>query len=165
MTEDEMVGWHHRLHGYEFEQALRVDDGQRSLVCYSPWGRKETYTTEWLNWLTEKYHLEISYHKKKTYEMEWIKGGTWWNRWVATISGAFMTLIISHFLILQLPSKMLFSKIFFFPIVKQQNLKWTHFTRQKEQTEKFWGAKYTKQYNTKYRNLQTKWQSKIKQYL
>ena len=159
------VGWHHWLDRHEFEQASGVGDRQGSLVCYSPWGRKETYTTEWLNWLTEKYHLEISYHKKKTYEMEWIKGGTWWNRWVATISGAFMTLIISHFLILQLPSKMLFSKIFFFPIVKQQNLKWTHFTRQKEQTEKFWGAKYTKQYNTKYRNLQTKWQSKIKQYL
>ena len=82
-----------------------------------------------------------------------------------TVSDTFMTLIISHFLILQLHSKMLLSEIFFFPIVKQQNLKWTHFTRQKEQTEKFWEAKYTEQYNTKYRNLQTKWQNKIKQYL
>ena len=41
-TEDEMVGWHHRLHGHEFEQALGVGDGQGSLVWCSPWGRKET---------------------------------------------------------------------------------------------------------------------------
>ena len=40
-----MVGWHHRFNGHEFEQALG-DDGQRSLVCCSPWGRKETNTTE-----------------------------------------------------------------------------------------------------------------------
>ena len=38
MTEDEMVGWHHRLNGPEFEQALGVDDGQGSLVCFSPMG-------------------------------------------------------------------------------------------------------------------------------
>ena len=45
-TEDEMVGWHHRLNGREFEQAPRVGDGQGSLVCYSPRGRKESHTTE-----------------------------------------------------------------------------------------------------------------------
>ena len=39
--EDEMVGIHHQLNGHEFEQALRVGDGQGSLVCYSPWGYKE----------------------------------------------------------------------------------------------------------------------------
>ena len=33
MTEDEMVGWHHRLNGHEFEQALEVGDGQGSLAC------------------------------------------------------------------------------------------------------------------------------------
>ena len=37
MTGDEMVGWHHQLHGHEFEQALGVDYGQGSLVCSSPW--------------------------------------------------------------------------------------------------------------------------------
>ena len=37
-TEDEMVGWHHQLDGYEFEQAPGVGDGQGSLVCCSPWG-------------------------------------------------------------------------------------------------------------------------------
>ena len=48
-TEEEMVGWHHRLNGYEFEQALGVSDGQGSLACCSPWGRKESDTTERLN--------------------------------------------------------------------------------------------------------------------
>ena len=38
MTEDEMVGWHHRLDGHEIEQALKVGDGQGSLACCSPWG-------------------------------------------------------------------------------------------------------------------------------
>ena len=37
MTEDEMVGWHHRLNGHKFEQAVGVGDGQGSLVCCSPW--------------------------------------------------------------------------------------------------------------------------------
>ena len=48
MTEDEMVGWHHRLNGHEFEQAPGVGDGQGGLVCCSPWGRKESDTTEQL---------------------------------------------------------------------------------------------------------------------
>ena len=37
MTEDEMVGWHHQLDRFEFEQALGVGGGQESLACYSPW--------------------------------------------------------------------------------------------------------------------------------
>ena len=45
-TEDEMVGWHHRLIGHKFEQALGVGDGQGSLACCSPWGRKELDMTE-----------------------------------------------------------------------------------------------------------------------
>ena len=45
-TEDEMVRWHHRLNGHAFEQALGVGDGQGSLACCSPWGRKESDTTE-----------------------------------------------------------------------------------------------------------------------
>ena len=51
-TEDEMVGWHHRLDGHEFEQALGVGDGQGSLTCYSPWGLKELDVSDPLNWLT-----------------------------------------------------------------------------------------------------------------
>ena len=46
MTEDEMVGWHHRLSGHECQQAPGVGDGQRSLVCCGPWGRKEVRQTE-----------------------------------------------------------------------------------------------------------------------
>ena len=49
-TEDEMVGWHHQLNGYEFEQALGVGDAQGGLACCSPWGCKELDTTEQLNW-------------------------------------------------------------------------------------------------------------------
>ena len=49
-TEDEMVGWHCRLNGHEFEQAPGgVGDGQGSLVCYSPWRHKDLDTTELLN--------------------------------------------------------------------------------------------------------------------
>ena len=46
MTEDEMVGWHHRLSGHEFEQALGVGDGQGVLACCSPWGCKTSAMTE-----------------------------------------------------------------------------------------------------------------------
>ena len=49
MTEDEMVGWHHQLNGYEFGQALGDGKGQGSLACCSPWGRKESDMTERLN--------------------------------------------------------------------------------------------------------------------
>ena len=52
MTEDEMVGWHHRLNGPEFEQTLGVGDGHGSLVYCSPWGCKELDMTDRLN-LTE----------------------------------------------------------------------------------------------------------------
>ena len=48
-TEDEMVGWHQRLNGHEFEQAPKVSDGQGSLACCSPWGHKELDTIEQLN--------------------------------------------------------------------------------------------------------------------
>ena len=44
--EDEMVGWHHRVNGHEFEQAPGVGDGQGILECCSPWGNKGSDTTE-----------------------------------------------------------------------------------------------------------------------
>ena len=50
MTEDEIVGWHHWLDGYEFEEAPGDGDGQGALVCCSPWCCKESDTTEQLNW-------------------------------------------------------------------------------------------------------------------
>ena len=49
-TEDEIVGWHHRLNGHEFGWTLGVGDGQGGLSCCSPWGCKESDMTERLNW-------------------------------------------------------------------------------------------------------------------
>ena len=49
-AEDEMVRWQHQLDEHEFEQAPGVADGQGILLCYSPWGRKESDTIEQLNW-------------------------------------------------------------------------------------------------------------------
>ena len=45
-TEDEIVGWHHRLEGLDFEQALGGSEGQGSLVCCSPRGCKDSNTTD-----------------------------------------------------------------------------------------------------------------------
>ena len=50
MTEDEMAGWHHRLSGLEFEWIPGVGDGHGGLACCDSWGRKESDTTEQLNW-------------------------------------------------------------------------------------------------------------------
>ena len=49
MTEDEMVGWHPQFNGHKFEQTLGDSERQGSLVCCSPWGHKESDTTERLN--------------------------------------------------------------------------------------------------------------------
>ena len=50
-TEDEMVGWHYRLNGLEFGWTPGVADGQGGLASCGSWGRKDLYTTKWLNWL------------------------------------------------------------------------------------------------------------------
>ena len=49
-TEYEMAGWHHQLDGHEFGWTPGVGDGQGGLACCDSWGRKESDTTEWLNW-------------------------------------------------------------------------------------------------------------------
>ena len=49
-TEGEMAGWHHWLNGHESEWTPGVGDGQGGLACCDLWGRKESDTTEWLNW-------------------------------------------------------------------------------------------------------------------
>ena len=49
MTEDEIVGWHHRLSGHEFEKTPEVGDGQGGLECCGPWGHKELDMAEQLN--------------------------------------------------------------------------------------------------------------------
>ena len=49
MTEDKMVGWHHRLNRHKSEQTLEDSEGQGSLACCSPWGHIESNMTEHLN--------------------------------------------------------------------------------------------------------------------
>ena len=61
-TEDEMVGWHHRLNGHEFRWTLGVGDGQGGLACCSSWGRKESDMTERLNWTELKLSRDLGYH-------------------------------------------------------------------------------------------------------
>ena len=58
-TKDEMAGWHHQLNGREFEWTPGVGDGQGGLACCNSWGRKESDTTERLNWteLTEEWYV------------------------------------------------------------------------------------------------------------
>ena len=46
MTEGDKVGWHHQLYGHEIEQTPGDGDGQESLACFCPWGRKELDTSE-----------------------------------------------------------------------------------------------------------------------
>ena len=70
MTEDEMVGWYHRFDGHEFEQAPGISDGQGSLARCSPWGCKESDTTERLNWRFSFWtilwkSLQVNWHKEK----------------------------------------------------------------------------------------------------
>ena len=73
-TEDEMVGWHHRLDGHEFEKAPGVGDGQASLVCCSSWGHRVGHdwvselrwiTTCWEKLNTVKNSKHMSVHKVK----------------------------------------------------------------------------------------------------
>ena len=63
MTEDEMVGWHHRLNGHGFGYTPGVGDGQGGLACCGSWSHKESDTTEWLNW------TEWQKHKIKIYKV------------------------------------------------------------------------------------------------
>ena len=60
-AEDEMAGWHHGLNGHESEWTLGVSDGQGSLACCNSWGRKESDTTERLNWTELK---QLSTHAR-----------------------------------------------------------------------------------------------------
>ena len=61
MTEDEMVGWHHRLNGHGFGRTPGVGDGQEALACCGSWGRKELDTPEWLNWTELKCHQTVHF--------------------------------------------------------------------------------------------------------
>ena len=58
-TEDEMAGWHHWFNGHESEWTPGVGDGQGDLACCDSWGRKESDTTELLNWTVEISRADI----------------------------------------------------------------------------------------------------------
>ena len=65
MTEDEMDGWHHWLNGHEFEHSPGDDEGQRSLVCCSQWGHKESDMTQWLNNNSSgRKYIRMHFHQK-----------------------------------------------------------------------------------------------------
>ena len=61
MAEDKMAGWHHRLNGCEFEWTPGVGDGQGGLACHNSWGRKESDTTERLNWTELNWYLILGF--------------------------------------------------------------------------------------------------------
>ena len=61
MTEDEMAGWHHWLDGHESEWTPGVGDGQGGLACCDSWSRKESDTTEWLNWTESWLKIFLTY--------------------------------------------------------------------------------------------------------
>ena len=67
ITEDEVVGWHHQLNGHEFEQVLAVGDRQGSLVCCSPWGRKQSGMTE-MNLLKLRKQKETQRLREQIYD-------------------------------------------------------------------------------------------------
>ena len=71
MTEDEMVGWHQRLNGHEFEQVPGDGEGQGSLVCCSPWGHKELDMTEGLNNNNNCYPLKFWCIINTCYHLTW----------------------------------------------------------------------------------------------
>ena len=68
-TEDEMAGWHHQLDGHGFGWTPGVGDGQGDLACCNSWGRKESDTTERLNWTELKWTSEYSNKPSPTYSM------------------------------------------------------------------------------------------------
>ena len=83
MAEDEMVGWHHRLHGHEFEQAPGVNDSQGSLACCNPWGHKELDTTESLNWTEnrQEWQIAFSFLAQRIYCLQDLLLRVWASEW------------------------------------------------------------------------------------
>ena len=72
MTEDEMVGWHHRVDAHEFGQAPGVGVGQGSLVCCSPWGCKESDMTKQLKWIYLSIYLSDDVDRLKLNSSFWM---------------------------------------------------------------------------------------------
>ena len=77
MTEDEMAGWHHWLDAHEFEWTLGVGDGQGGLACCDSWGRKESDTTERLNWTELMTANNLFWHKLLSKDFVIVFGFVW----------------------------------------------------------------------------------------
>ena len=88
VTEDEMVGWHYRLNGHEFEQVPGDSEGQGSLVCCSPWGRRELDRTEGLN--RNFPHLDVCFLSHVSFQLLFLQ--------ISNFSGAFTLPFPSGFL-------------------------------------------------------------------
>ena len=93
MTEDEMVGWHHRHNAHGFVWTPGVGDGQVGLVCCGSWGRKESDTTERLNWTelrrkllyTQEVQSSALWQSRK---VEWVWWGGCWTE-ISSLSDIF----------------------------------------------------------------------------
>ena len=71
MSEDETAGWHHQCNGHELGQTLGDGEGQRGLVCCSPWGRKELDVSGWLNnFSLVRRFISISFTQTKNDDLE-----------------------------------------------------------------------------------------------
>ena len=83
-TEDEMVGWHHQLNWHGFGQTPGLGDGQGGLACCGLWGRKESDTTERLNWTVYymwkllRVNPKSSHHKEKPFKFLFCTYIRWW---------------------------------------------------------------------------------------
>ena len=77
MTEDEMAGWHHWLDGHEFQWTPGVGDGQGSLACFDSWGRKESDTTEQLNWTELSLETDVSEYQEHLLDFLKFGYGQW----------------------------------------------------------------------------------------
>ena len=94
-TKDEMVGWHHWLNAHEFELALGVGDGQGSLVCCSPWGCRESDTTERLNWAElEMTRNEIWFLRGWKKQEDWSMASNIWKAKIPNMSYSFAIEVI-----------------------------------------------------------------------
>ena len=86
-TEDEMAGWHHWHDGRESEWTLGVGDGQGGLACCDSWGRKESETTEWLNW------TELKMEWNGNYGLSQYQAHCWGKCWGFQLRGSSLQLI------------------------------------------------------------------------
>ena len=118
-----MVGWHHWLSGHEFEQAPGVSDGQGSLPCCSPWGHKESDTTDWLNWTSV--HIPKWVKINKILSMEDMPS------WKLSLGGYSLNCILPHIsnlpdlVKINLPTVMLIYRSFFIHITVK--IRWLFF--------------------------------------